>query len=361
LRKKGDFKLVEEQKKIERRGYLKAVGAAVAGLAVGGALGWLAKPAEKAVTTETITKTVTAEKPVEKPGKGIRFDYIAQPSGADPVFAAWMQGAKDIADPLGVDVVFRFAEGDTTKLGPWIEEAVSAGTDAIVLVAFDPGTVADPIARAVEKGVPVCMSIIDLPTTKRTHFVGVGDLVKLGKMKAEPLDPYLKEGCYVLACHEELSPRSLTYKQAALDHWEKDLGIHVNIVDLEVTNDLTTAESRITAELTAHPDKYVAILAMGGISTAASNLAEKNAGIPPGKIPITGLDFLDPTIEGIRKGYTIGVICWQPWSSGYLPIANLYPEIKWGLKGAEFIVTGIKLVTKDNLEGFLAHVAEHRW
>ena len=53
----------------ERRKYLKTVGALVAGLAVGGAAGWLSKPAERVevpgvtVTeriTETVTKTVTA-------------------------------------------------------------------------------------------------------------------------------------------------------------------------------------------------------------------------------------------------------------------------------------------------------------
>jgi len=46
----------------ERRDYLKAVGALVVGFAVGGAAGWLSKPAERITETitETVTKTVTA-------------------------------------------------------------------------------------------------------------------------------------------------------------------------------------------------------------------------------------------------------------------------------------------------------------
>ena len=46
----------------ERRDYLKTVGALVAGLAIGGAAGWLSKPAEGVTetVTETVTKTVTA-------------------------------------------------------------------------------------------------------------------------------------------------------------------------------------------------------------------------------------------------------------------------------------------------------------
>ncbi|MEM3122404.1 MAG: hypothetical protein QXH60_03115, partial [Candidatus Pacearchaeota archaeon] len=55
-----------EEKKINRRDYLKYTGAAIGGLVVGGALGYLAKPAE--VVKETITapgveKTVTVTAP----------------------------------------------------------------------------------------------------------------------------------------------------------------------------------------------------------------------------------------------------------------------------------------------------------
>jgi len=47
----------KEEKKINRRDYLKYTGAAIGGLAVGGALGYVLKPAE--VVEKTVTKTVT--------------------------------------------------------------------------------------------------------------------------------------------------------------------------------------------------------------------------------------------------------------------------------------------------------------
>jgi len=58
---KGNIKRSDPPEE-ERRNYLKAVGALVVGLAVGGAAGWLGKPTERITerVTETVTKTVTA-------------------------------------------------------------------------------------------------------------------------------------------------------------------------------------------------------------------------------------------------------------------------------------------------------------
>ena len=48
-----------EEKKMSRRAYLQVAGGTVVGLAVGGALGYLAKPSEVTTVTSTLTETVT--------------------------------------------------------------------------------------------------------------------------------------------------------------------------------------------------------------------------------------------------------------------------------------------------------------
>jgi multiple sugar transport system substrate-binding protein len=58
-----------EEKKVTRRDYLKYTGTAIGGLVVGGALGYLAKPAEvikETVTAPGATATTTIEKTIEK-------------------------------------------------------------------------------------------------------------------------------------------------------------------------------------------------------------------------------------------------------------------------------------------------------
>lgn len=52
------------EQKVDRRGYLKTVGGAVAGLAIGGAAGYLLKPSEVVERTQTITQTETQTRTV---------------------------------------------------------------------------------------------------------------------------------------------------------------------------------------------------------------------------------------------------------------------------------------------------------
>jgi len=59
----------KEEKKINRRDYLKYTGAGIGGLIVGGALGYLLKPkevVEKTITAPGVTATTTVEKTIEK-------------------------------------------------------------------------------------------------------------------------------------------------------------------------------------------------------------------------------------------------------------------------------------------------------
>jgi len=73
------FDLTQEKKtegNMTRRSYLQAVGGAVAGLVVGGAIGYMAKPAE--MVTQTVTQTETATQTV---------------TGAAPVTSAALTGA----------------------------------------------------------------------------------------------------------------------------------------------------------------------------------------------------------------------------------------------------------------------------
>ncbi len=56
-----------EKENVDRRTWLKVTGGAVAGLVVGGALGYVAKPAEIRTVTSTVTQTVTGTAPPPPP------------------------------------------------------------------------------------------------------------------------------------------------------------------------------------------------------------------------------------------------------------------------------------------------------
>lgn len=120
------------EERIERRGYLKIIGTLIGGLVIGGAAGWLSKPAERvtetvtapgvtetvtvpaATVTETIAKTVTktVTTPVtptptpivpEIPFEGVKLKGLMM---SDPPNLAFEKLAKEFAEAHGMSVEF---------------------------------------------------------------------------------------------------------------------------------------------------------------------------------------------------------------------------------------------------------------
>ena len=99
---------MSEKKGTSRREFLAGVGGAVAGLAVGAAVGWSLKPAEMAppevrtetvVQTQTVTQTVTAGPP--RPFEGVKITALVH-SGHQAV--PWKKWSQVIKDRWGIEL-----------------------------------------------------------------------------------------------------------------------------------------------------------------------------------------------------------------------------------------------------------------
>jgi ABC-type glycerol-3-phosphate transport system substrate-binding protein len=128
----------------ERRKYLKTVGALAAGLVVGGAAGWLSKPAERVevpgvtVTeriTETVTKTVTApvtptSPPITPTPAKIHVTLVSEPK-----VVKIRDFLPELKDKTGVDVYLESLPYPTLEERQMIE--LSGRTGALDIVHVD--------------------------------------------------------------------------------------------------------------------------------------------------------------------------------------------------------------------------------
>jgi len=135
-----------EEKKISRRTYLQVAGGTVVGLAVGGALGYLAKPTEVTTVTSTLTETVTVTgtaPPPALPGAGVSDRAIA---GAKQLVASG-------AVPAGATIKLLHVAGSKNNFEPFFAdwEAKTGTKVEVVTLGGEPDVYTKAFAEATAK------------------------------------------------------------------------------------------------------------------------------------------------------------------------------------------------------------------
>ena len=92
----------------------------------------------------------------------------------------------------------------------------------------------------------------------------------------------------------------------------KEYGIPGNIDIVDATLDMTTAESRITSYIIAHPNTTF-IFGLGGICTDRMTSGLKNAGKKPGQILAGGFDTTPGLLTGLETNYMVATIDQQQY------------------------------------------------
>lgn len=107
------------------------------------------------------------------------------PELANPFYLPGKNGARRAAEKYGVDLqIVGTQQFDTHQQIALFDNALTAGTQAILAVPGDPTTLNRVIAKAKAKGVYVGTVFLDAPTSKRDFFIGhdvVGEGREQGK------------------------------------------------------------------------------------------------------------------------------------------------------------------------------------
>lgn len=340
------------KREIIGRGTIVVLIVVIVAVIVGGTVGYVLKSGEKGTTTDN-----------QKPSFTVYFVGLGDP--ADVTWHAHYQGALDIAQLLNIDLHWVWGKGDTETMANAIQEAIAVHADGLVVSPTSVEPFKTLFEQAMAAGIPIVQYEVGYPEIKSDCFVGVASIEEFGVKQISEVNDLIKDGSDVLILAEDPGAAYAAGKITGIQQWIENLAPdapkNVNLKVLNCTWDIPTQVDRISAELSANPEKYVAIVALGSVVTKGAYLAEKQLNINPGKLPISGIGLGDETFAGIREGYIRGVTTWQPWLEGFSVLFQLYPMMQWGFEPMPDYKTSMGWVDSSNVDFAEEQFKVDRW
>jgi ribose transport system substrate-binding protein len=305
-----------------------------------------------------IAVTATAaRKPGRAPKDKVKVTLII-PELANPFYVPGEKGARRAAKKYGVDLqIVGTQQFDPQQQIALLDDALTAGTQAIVAVPGDPTTLNNAIAMAKAQGVPVGTVFLDAPNSKRDFFIG-HDVFREGREQGERVLQALNgRGArgVVQAIITTCAPgstgqegRRAGFTQVVTQQNPYLAKFQVKIVAyLNATGEPAQSLANHQNLLLAHPDVKV-IYPMCAINTLSAGLVVKAKNRKD--IIIAGHDWLPQTLDLIEQG-------WIPWSVGEAPYDNCFKAVEWlaqAVRGTKpvprgLFITKTILATKANL------------
>lgn len=300
-----------------------------------------------------LTGPVLAE---NKPGEGLKFTYIDHGDPADPFHAKIVRGWKEAAAALGVETTELFAYADLAKTIDYVNAAIAAEVDGILVFSVDPEGLHPSVQLAVEKGIAIVLTSSRDPVfgPEEVPFVGF-DIEEqgytLGKYMAKQLEAAgLVSDVNIAFFAEFLAPYSVLRRQGSLRALE-DAGITYIASDIfAVGVDLGVVIDKTKAYLLAHPDTAV-LIGLGSLTTPAGGMVLQELGYKPGEVKWAGYDLMPETVECIKAGYGAANVD-EVFNYGFSGCMTLYLKAKY-----DFIIGDITIATvmvdQTNIEDYV--------
>jgi simple sugar transport system substrate-binding protein len=287
-----------------------------------------------------------------------QFSVITQ-TGVDNTF--WQsikRGMDDACTAVGADCQLIFAQenGNLQQQLQNFETAVAQGVDGIALVIVDDTLFDEPVARAMEAGVPVVTLNVDDTEggdgNERLAFVGQ-DLFQAGYDLMEGIYGMLdtSQPQHVLLGlarpGESWAEQRIGGARLFLEEQKAanpDLQLTWEVIDS--ANDLSVTGQRICQYVQANPQTTAYI--DSGFWLAGAGECLRDLGIEPNQIMMGGFDLVPILLDEMERGYVHLTVDQQPYLQGYLPILQLDLMNRYGLSAWD-VNTGKALVRPEDV------------
>ncbi len=322
---------------VSRRGLLFGSGVAALSLAAANGIGIM--PAQAATA---------AKLPSHPKWKFVFVNHVT----TNPFFVPTQYGIADAC--AAFDCTWQWTGSQTSVASEMVNSfnaAIAAKADAIAVSLVDLHAFNDPVKRAMDAGIPVFSYNADAAGNDRLAYIGQ-DLYAAGESLGKRIADLVGEGTVAgfIATPGQLNiqPR-LDGAKAAI----KASGKNITLEEIATGPTVNEEVSRVDSYYVGHKD-LKGMFAVDAGSTQAVGATMKKYGLAAQGVHGGGFDLLPNTIQDIHDGHLDFTIDQQPYLQGFYTVMEMVMfKLSGGLTGPSEINTGLKFVTKGNVDPYL--------
>jgi ribose transport system substrate-binding protein len=255
------------------------------------------------------------------------------------------------AQGVPVEIVWKgpFREDDRDQQLQVVENFTSRRVSGIVLAPLDSQALVNPVAGAVQAGIPVVIMDSGLKSDKYLSFVAT-DNFKGGQLAAQCVTDLLGgKGNVILLRYAVGSNSTEDREKGFLDALAKFPGIDLISSDQRAGPTVETAYQVSQNLLNRFGNDVNAVFCVCEPATIAMTKALRDIGKGGGKVKMVGFDAGSQSVLDMKNGDVQGLVVQNPVLMGYLSVKTIVKHLQ-GEKVDNRIDTGVVLVTPKNMD-----------
>lgn len=273
----------------------------------------------------------------------------------NPFFVPTQYGIQDACNLLNCDYQWTgSATADVAQMVNAMNAAIASKAAAIAVPIVDPHAFDAPTKRALDAGIPVFAYNADAPqgsSNPRLAYIGQ-DLFQSGYHMGERIVSMVDSGLVALFIATpgqlNIQPR-LDGAAAAIKKSGKKIEVQTIATGPTVNEEL----SKIKAFYLGH-QQVKGMFAVDAGSTQGVGEVMQQFGLAKKGVHAGGYDLLPRTVQLIHEGHLDFTIDQQAYLQGFYTAMEMFTYlVSGGLTGPANINTGLKFVTKANVEPYL--------
>ena len=252
---------------------------------------------------------------------------------------------------VAVDVIWKgpLREDDRDQQIQVVENFTSRKVSGIVLAPLDSQALVNPVASAVQAGIPVVVMDSGLKSDKYVSFVATDNL-KGGQLAGEYLAKLLNgKGNVILLRYAVGSASTEEREKGFLEAVGKFADIKLISADQFAGPTRETAYQASQNLLNRFGNEVNGVFCVNENSTIGMTKALRDIGKGGGKVKMVGFDAGSQSVLDMKNGDVQGLAVQNPVLMGYLSVTTMVKHLQ-GAKVENRIDTGVVLVSPENME-----------